>query len=267
MVSVIIPTYNRERTIVRAVESVLEQSYRDLEVLIVDDGSEDGTRKLLEKIEDERLHYLLLEENGGPSRARNAGVHHAKGEWIAFQDSDDVWREDKLEQQLRYAAKHPEYSMIYGYCLVHREGETALRAPLEPFPEVMEGDMLSTLLVRNVIAAPTMMMKRMCFLETGGFKTDYHANEDWDFVIRFSKQFLIGLLPEIVIDVYMQKDGVSSRIGEYYESRCRILAENRKELMELGLFDRVAMDILERAKGSGIQETVKKMMMLFLQRY
>ena len=97
LVSVIIPTYNRKKTILSAIYSVLKQTYTKLEVIVVDDGSTDGTGELIKKtIKDERLVYIKLKKNKGQSAARNVGVKRSIGEIIAFQDSDDIWDESKL---------------------------------------------------------------------------------------------------------------------------------------------------------------------------
>lgn len=266
MISVIIPTYNRGNTIIRSVNSVLEQTWKDLEIIIIDDASMDNTKELISQIEDKRVRYIALKDNKGPANARNVGVKEARGEWIAFQDSDDCWYRDKLEKQMEYAYRHPEYFMIYCDCMVYQEGQPPIRCPIPPLPEKMEGNIMGTLLCRNVVAAPTMLLKRNCFYEVGGFNVSYGSNEDWDFVLRFSKKYKIGYLQEVLMDVHMLEGGVSSRMAEYYESRCRMLAENKKELLQEGLFDVVAMDILERAKASGIQEPIKQMMMLYLQK-
>ncbi len=265
-VSVIIPTYNREKTIMRAVQSVLNQTYTNLEVLIIDDGSTDGTADIIKSIQDDRVQYIVLEKNGGASNARNEGVKRATGEWIAFQDSDDGWRPDKLEKQMSYAEAHPEFAMVYGMFMAHLEQGGEFEAPYKPWPEVMEGDLLQTLLMRNVIGAPVMLMHREAFLATEGFDTTYKALEDWEFVIRFSKRYEIGFLPEILMDSYMLSGGISSHVGAYYESRCKMLAQYRAEMQQLGVFEAVMEDILVRAQESGILNVVKNMMMLYLSR-
>lgn len=99
MVSVIIPSYNRENTIVRAVNSVLNQTYKDIEVIVVDDCSKDRTLELLSSIKDERLKFFKLEKNSGACVARNFGIEKANGEFIAFQDSDDEWLPEKLKSR------------------------------------------------------------------------------------------------------------------------------------------------------------------------
>ena len=102
LISVVIPTYNRKKQLPECIRSVLAQTYRNIEVLVVDDASTDGTEELFHEIEDPRLHYLRYETNRGACYARNYGAKRAKGELIAFQDSDDTWYEDKLEKQYRF---------------------------------------------------------------------------------------------------------------------------------------------------------------------
>ena len=104
LISVIIPTYNRENKIIDAVRSVLEQTYINIEVIVIDDGSTDDTYLMLDKIEDKRLKYVY-QENSGACVARNRGIKEAKGKYIAFHDSDDIWHKDKLEKQIRVLEK------------------------------------------------------------------------------------------------------------------------------------------------------------------
>lgn len=265
-VSVIIPTYNRERTILRALQSVLEQTYSNIEVLVIDDGSTDSTADIVNSISDKRMKYIVLEKNGGPSNARNVGVEMASGEWIAFQDSDDSWHIDKLEVQMAYAKEHLDYSMIYCmYNMNFTDGRT-ITVPSQPLPEVMEGEMIQTLLARNVIGAPTVLIKRKDFLSVGGFDTSYKALEDWEFVIRFAMTYKIGFISKPLMDCYMLEDGVSSNMGAYFEARCKMLGQYRAEMIQEGILEPVMQDILIRAQKEGVLDAVKKMMMLYLSR-
>ena len=101
LISVVIPTYNRKTLLMRAVDSVLKQTYSNLEVWIIDDGSTDGTEKAVEAYQDKRVHYARMTKNSGPSAARNEGIRRANGEIIAFLDSDDIWHSNKLEKQVK----------------------------------------------------------------------------------------------------------------------------------------------------------------------
>ena len=102
MISVIIPTYNREKLIMPAIDSVLKQTYQDIELIVVDDGSTDRTVELLKTIKDPRFYFVQTERNSGAPAARNIGIKQSKGEYIAFHDSDDIWMPHKLEKQLKF---------------------------------------------------------------------------------------------------------------------------------------------------------------------
>lgn len=263
-VSVIIPTYNREKTILRALQSVLDQTYTNIEVLVIDDGSTDGTAEIINGVEDERIKYILLSQNGGPSNARNVGAQMAETEWIAFQDSDDCWHKNKLEVQMEYSKEHPEYSMIYCiYNAILNNGEQ-IQVPMESTCNLMEGNIVKTLLQKNVIGAPTVVAKRTVFLECGGFDTSYKALEDWEFALRFAGKNRIGFVSEPLLDCYISDSGVSSNKGAYYEARCKMLGQYKSVMIQEGVLESVMQDLLLRAHGSGVADMVKKMMMKYL---
>ena len=111
MVSVIIPVYNSERYISEAVESVLNQTYRNLQVIVINDGSTDGTERALEPYMD-HINYFF-QENRGVAAARNVGIRSSRGRHIAFLDSDDIWMPEKLENQVSYMIGHPEFKFLY----------------------------------------------------------------------------------------------------------------------------------------------------------
>ena len=113
LISVIIPTYNRAHLIEESVQSVLKQTYKNLEILIIDGGSTDNTKEVVERIKDSRIRYIH-QDNAGPSAARNTGLKNAQGEFIAFLDSDDLWVFDKLEIQMKIMRKHPEIGICGG---------------------------------------------------------------------------------------------------------------------------------------------------------
>lgn len=263
-ISVIIPTYNRANLIERSVRSVLDQTYDNLEVIVVDDGSTDDTQEVIGKIEDPRLLYKKLSPNQGVSNARNVGVSMATASLIAFQDSDDRWRKDKLEKQMEYWQAHPEYSMIYSSYIYHtQEGESYL-VPSENIQGELEGTIFTSLLIRNTIGAPTVLMRKECFLQCGGFDLSYKSLEDWEFVLRFAENYGIGFLKEPLVDAYHSGNSVSSAAGAYYESRCRMIAKYKKKLLETGLFDTVVADVLKRAEEGKVLEMVNKILLMFL---
>lgn len=263
-ISVIIPTYNRANLIEISVRSVLDQTYDNLEVIVVDDGSIDDTQEVIERIRDTRVVYRKLPSNQGVSNARNVGVSMATASLIAFQDSDDRWRKDKLEKQMEYWQAHPEYSMVYSSYLYHTEEGESYQVPSENIQGELEGTIFTSLLLRNTIGAPTMLMQKDCFLQCGGFDLSYKSLEDWEFVLRFAKEYQVGFMREPLVDAYLSRNSVSSAAGAYYESRCRMIAKYKKELLETGLFDTVVADILKRAEEGKVLEMVNKILLMFL---
>lgn len=264
-ISVVIPTYNRGKILERSIRSVLAQTYRELELLIVDDGSDDNTPEIAEGTGDSRVRYIRLPKNGGVSRARNEGAKQAKGPLLAFQDSDDCWRPDKLKRQMEYWQAHPEYSLLCCDYLYHMPDGQALRVPADTIGGKLEGELFPSLLLRNSIGTPTMLLRRESFLESGGFDTELKSLEDWEFVLRFSREHQIGYVSEILVDAYLSAGGVSSNTGAYYESRCRMIAGYKEELLTLGLFDQAVGDLFARAEQGGILDSVSKMLMICLQ--
>lgn len=262
-VSIIIPTYNRSTKLKASIESILRQSYTDFELLIVDDASTDDTREMVEAIPDERVCYIGQEVNGGASAARNEGVRQAHCPLIAFQDSDDIWRAEKLEKQMAYWQQHPKYSMVYCSYKKYIDNQEII-VPNADWRGELEGRIFSWLAQRNSIGTPTMLMKRECFLEAGGFDTTLRALEDWDFVLRFSQKYAIGYVDEPLVDSYESPGGISSKGSAYYESRCRMIGKYKQYLLAEGVFDLVVSDLFQRAEQRGALEEVKRMLMLFL---
>lgn len=262
-VSVIIPTYNRADMLLNSVNSVLQQTYSNIELIVVDDASTDNTLEVVENINDKRFRYIKLPENMGASSARNVGVEYAESDIVAFEDSDDIWRLDKLEKQMNYWKAHSEFSMIYCQYNMHVR-EIECLAPNKEWYGDLEGDIFPWLLLRNTVGAPTMIMYKNCFQDVGGFDTTLRSLEDWDFAIRFAEKYMVGYVEEPLVDAYYSEGGVSSGTAAYYESRCKMIAKYREEMLAYGIFDSVIDDLFQRAEKRNLLETVKKMLMLYL---
>lgn len=262
MVSVIIPTYNRQDKIVKSINSVLAQTYADFELLIIDDGSTDNTQEVVEAIPDDRVKYVWLPHNMGAAGARNEGVKLAKGELIAFHDSDDVWHSEKLELQVRHMEAHPEFSMVFCAYMYHKGG-VCCRAPLETL-KIYEGDMLSQLLVKNLIGTPTMLIRKDCFWDVGGFNTALKCLEDWEFALRFAESYYIGYVDEALVDAYYTEGSVSAQALKYCEIRCYLIAEYKGYLIKYNLFEEAVSDLFAEAAKVGILDGVKSMLEAFL---
>lgn len=263
-ISVIIPTYNREKLIERSIESVLKQKgqgtkYKILEIIIIDDASDDNTEETVKAINDDRIVYHRLALNGGAAVARNTGVTLANGDWIAFQDSDDQWREYKLIKQTEYIEGHPDVYMVShpvrSYFADGSEHCTGM---------VVGDDPVVCLAERNYYGTPAMLIKKDSFLELGGFNTELRALEDWEFALRFADRYKIGMLPEALIDVDMTIEGISADPAKYYESRCRMIAADREILLRHGCFEGAMKSLFLHAQNNGILDEVGKMMELYL---
>jgi glycosyltransferase involved in cell wall biosynthesis len=212
LVSVVIPTYNRAHTVGRAVESVLLQSHRPLEVIVVDDGSTDNTLEILESYGD-RIK-VLRQPNGGPSAARNEGVAQAKGEIIAFLDSDDAWKPEKLERQVRLM-------MIAGpnvpCCVCNAETMIAGRSGPNSFDiagvtsGLSEGYWLNPaelIATRFLLFNQVVAIRRAAFEKIGGFKKSMRILEDHDLAFRLSLLGPWAFISEPMVTKYDESDGI-----------------------------------------------------------
>jgi GT2 family glycosyltransferase len=196
LVSAVIPTYDRRALVCEAVASVLGQTWSDLELIVVDDGSADGTAEALSaRFDDPRLH-VLRQENRGVSAARNRGVDAATGEWVAFLDSDDTWLPPKLERQLRMLAAHPEAPACYTEEIWYRHGRWANPRTVHA---KHSGWIFPNCLPLCIISPSSILLRRSLFETLGGFDESLPACEDYDLWLRLSARFPIQLVTERLI--------------------------------------------------------------------
>ncbi|MEH2258709.1 glycosyltransferase family 2 protein [Nostoc sp.] len=192
-ISVIIPAYNAERTILETIKSVLQQTFSDFELIIINDGSTDQTLELVKTIEDSRLKIFSY-SNAGLSIARNRGIYHATGEFIAFLDADDLWTSDKLELQLAALQKHPEAGLAYSWTL--NMSETA--EIFHPGHNVVyEGNVYDKLLLSNFISNGSNPLIRKQAIESAGeFDPTLSSVEDWDYWFRVAEDWDFAVVPK-----------------------------------------------------------------------
>ena len=207
MISVVIPTYNRAQTIRMAVDSVLNQTYRDIELIIVDDASTDGTQDVVTQIADDRIRYLRLEQRSGACNARNIGALSARGEFISFQDSDDKWHLDKLEKQYQFMI---DRNLDFSFCGMTRIMlEDPHRKYYYPNVDMDDNkDYFDQLLYLNRVGTQTIICKRECF-EKIRFDVTLKRFQDWDFALQAARIYSIGYLRESLVDSFVQKDSIS----------------------------------------------------------
>jgi len=181
-VSVIIPTYNRESSVGESILSVLNQTYQNFELIIVDDGSTDNTKSVVSKIEDARIVLVTHQINKGASAARNTGIGTAKGELIAFLDSDDRWLPEKLKIQTDFLRSNPEYSSVStGYYKYNSNNGFTASTPSK-LKSSWPKHLLNTM---DLSFGTTLLVKRTCFENVGLLDESFPRHEDWDWVLRY----------------------------------------------------------------------------------
>jgi len=224
-VSVIIPTYNRAALVQEAVAAVLAQTYRDFELLVVDDGSTDGTLEALAPFAG-RIKVLPLSQRRGVAAARNAGIAAAQGEWLAFLDSDDLWLPEKLARQMAFMAARPQFLLTQTEEIWVRRG---VRVNPRPSHRKEGGRIFLRSLERCLVSPSAVVLHRDLLDAHGGFDESLPAAEDYDLWLRLSWRHDVGLLPEpLVIKRGGREDQLSRQWGlDRYriQALLKILAE------------------------------------------
>lgn len=197
VVSVIIPTWNRAHLMERVIATVQGQTLTELEILIVDDGSTDGTAGVIGAIDEPRIRYIPLDRNGGSGYARNRGLREARGEFVAFLDSDDEWFPEKLRLQVDRIRELPD-SVVAIYT-----GTETINGTGDPeyFTPSLRGDLRTPLLERNVLhgGGSSMLIRRSAAERVGAFDLDYPAIEDYDYWLRLSAVGEIDFVPDVLV--------------------------------------------------------------------
>ncbi len=187
-VSVIIHTYNNEKFIAETVESVLNQIYKDYEIIVVDDGSVDDTRDaLLPYMQKIRYHY---KENGGIASAKNAGISLSQAGFIAFLDHDDLWVPDKLKIQMECFNENPQVGLVYAKYTSFRDGKELRTKPEKGY----YGWIFKELLAKSFIQTSTVVVKRECLNAVGPYDESFSLGDEYDMFLRISKKFQCGFV-------------------------------------------------------------------------
>jgi glycosyltransferase involved in cell wall biosynthesis len=197
LVSVILPVYRGERFVAAAIESVLAQTCRRFELVIINDGSPDeSAREIKRFLPNPRIRYLA-QANGGVAAARNAGIANATGDLIALIDQDDLWLPEKLERQIAYLDSHPKVGLVHSRveCIdAHGESRPCTDAIwVYPF----EGLCAGQLLLGNGIAPLTVLLRRGCIDDVGAFDQRYAPADDWELWMRIARRHPLGFLDEV----------------------------------------------------------------------
>jgi hypothetical protein len=231
--SVIIPAFNAERFIGKAIQSVLDQTYRCHEIIVIDDGSTDRTKEVL-KTFDGKIR-CLYQQNKGPSAARNAGMQVAQGDLICFLDADDLWTPEKIKVQCEFMEQNPDIAFV---CSDHEEFdadgivlESFLRKKEKTLGPNIIGknpvkDAFKMLLMMNFISTPTVMLRKSCLEKTGLFDESLWSIEDRDLWLRIAAHFPIACLPGVFCRRRVHHTNISKEKELSLRGKIKVLEKN-----------------------------------------
>jgi glycosyltransferase involved in cell wall biosynthesis len=232
IISIILPIYNGEKTIRDTLKSVLEQTWTDFELVIVDDGSTDATLAAIAEFKDPRIQVYSY-PNAGQATSRNRGISHATGAYIAFIDADDLWTQDKLEMQFAALQNHPEAAVAYSWTdYISESGEF-----LHPGRHTTaNGDVYAELIVSNFLEnGSNPLVRADALAHIGGFEASLPPAEDWDLWLRLAQQYAFVCVPAAQILYRVTVNSSSSNILKQERQCLKVLerAYDRVNLNEL----------------------------------
>ncbi|MCM8831122.1 MAG: glycosyltransferase [Candidatus Omnitrophica bacterium] len=235
--SVIVPTYNRKFLLKIAVESILSQTFKDYEIIIVDDGSADKTGFLINDLiksnsfAREKIKYIY-QEHKGVSAARNVGVMLAKGEFICFLDSDDRYRQNKLEVTFQYIKRYPNYKIFHTEEIWYRNGQLL---PQKKYHKKPTGYVFSYAVKMCCISISTVAIKKEIFYLIGKFDENLPACEDYDFWLRVTSKFKVFLIPQYLT---IKEGGHPDQLSKKYPALDKFRIYALKKILESNELDK-----------------------------
>jgi glycosyltransferase involved in cell wall biosynthesis len=251
--TVIIPTFNRRQLVERAVRSVLAQTRSIEDIIVVDDGSTDGTGDALAAAFDDRIRYVW-QANRGVAAARNHGLRLARGRYIAFLDSDDEWTPEKTDRQVRWLEAHPDFGLVL--CDVIRQygdrPEHFRRRELLP----EDGDIFKWVLLEPSFVPASAMIRREVYEDVGGFDESLPTAEDLDYHLRIAARWQIGIVEEALVRAMRGHDGLSS-LSRTYSDYARVL-----ESAVAANADRLTADERNRALARAYARSARGLMII-----
>ncbi|MEQ8428671.1 MAG: glycosyltransferase family A protein [Gammaproteobacteria bacterium] len=228
LVTVIIPAYNREKTVTRCLKSAMAQTHANLEILVIDDGSSDSTANLVRDLarSDERVRLIMLEYNKGAQHARNKGIQNARGAWIAFLDSDDYFLCDSVEKRLACAMEE-NVVVVHSECLVIRKNDELKRFNIKP----LSGYVYSQLLEGPSPMFQGLLVEKQALQKIGMLDESILSYQEWDTSIRLAREFPFAFVgdPTFVYDC-TGNDTISNNMRRDAQGYCQVFNKFRTEI-------------------------------------
>jgi len=228
-VSVIVPTYNRANRLEGTLRSIVSQTYQDFELIVVDDGSTDNTSKVIESFPS--AQYLPMKKNSGVSKARNIGLACAKGEFICFLDSDDLWKEKKLEIQIHWMESNTDNQVCYTDEIWVRNG---VRVNQMNKHRKYTGDIFRHCLALCIVSPSSVMIRAKLFNEIGNFDESLPACEDYDLWLRIAAKYAFHFIEEPLI---IKQGGHGDQLSRKYWGMDRFRVAALKKLLDQNSLD------------------------------
>ena len=254
-ISVILATYNGEKYLYKAIDSILNQTYSDFELIIVDDGSSDSTQRIIDDIKDNRIVYLRNKQNRGLPYSLNRGMKYARGEYIARMDDDDISLPTRLEEQLRYMEGHKDVA-ICG-CLWKAFGKSSY---IDVLPEDEEGLRVNTLF-GSPLAHSSWFMRSSIVKEDGMiYNTSYNTSQDYDFLYRAQKKYKIACVQKLLLFYRVHGKSITGQMSTIDKNTLRV---QRRILRSLDIVaSEKELSLLNR--GSSMNGIVEYIMLMRL---
>lgn len=205
-----IPTYNRAELLRSAIRSVLNQTFQDFEIVVIDDASKDNTKEIVSSFNDKRMKYIRHEVNKGEAGARNTGVTSSSGQYIAFIDDDDEWLPEKLQMQVDLIeSSSPSVGVVYTGAFILNKISGRMKDQIIP---AKRGYILNELLLRNFLILSTVLIKKECFEKVGLFDKNIISGPDYDMWIRISRKYHFEYIKEPLVKYYLHENRLSNQL-------------------------------------------------------
>jgi glycosyltransferase involved in cell wall biosynthesis len=248
LVSVIIPTYNYAHFLREAIDSVIEQTFKDYEIIVVDDGSTDDTKEVIKQYSC-NIHYIY-KKNSGPNSSRNAGIKASCGKYIAFLDADDKWLSNKLALQIALIERNENIGLVYGTSIFF---DNVSGAFIKKFPSVdvcCRGNILKELYLNQIISSPTPLIRRAVFEKIGIFDESRHYSDDWEMWLRIASEYEFDFTPE-PLALYRVHNSISSfqtsncsvRVSEF----CNLFSSFAEKFPELKPLEKIRISTFKES--------------------